>query len=100
METLELGEPPKKKTLVLDLDETLVHCSVEPPAQSDLTFPVTFHGTLYTVHVKLRPHLLTFLQMVSQQFEVILFTASQKVYADTLLDKIDPGGCFVCFDID
>lgn len=88
-----LGECNKPKTLVLDLDETLVHCSVEPPASCDLTFPVTFHGTLYTVHVKLRPFLMEFLKSV-QDYEVIVFTASQKVYADTLLDKIDPGSYF------
>jgi CTD small phosphatase-like protein 2 len=28
-----------KPTLALDLDETLVHCTVEPIAKSDLTFP-------------------------------------------------------------
>lgn len=29
-----------KKTLVLDLDETLVHCTVAPMADPDLVFPV------------------------------------------------------------
>ena len=82
-----------KKTLVLDLDETLVHCSIEEPAAAgaDLQFPVTFHGMQYTVYVRLRPHLQTFLEAVAAHFEVVCFTASQKVYADALLDRIDPG---------
>ena len=42
--------PPQinpRHTLVLDLDETLVHCSVESIGQPDLTFPVTFNGFFY-----------------------------------------------------
>lgn len=77
-------------TLVLDLDETLVHCTVEPIPDADLTFPVDFHGTLYQVHVRLRPHLFTFLDRIQDKFEVIVFTASQKVYANELLNRIDP----------
>ena len=30
-------------TLTLDLDETLVHCSVEPIANPDIIFPVSFN---------------------------------------------------------
>jgi len=93
--TLPPLQDPHKKTLVLDLDETLVHCSIEEPDPEsqppDLEFPVQFHGTSYTVYVRLRPHLEKFLKQVSQKFEVVCFTASQKVYADALLNRIDPG---------
>lgn len=92
--------PPKDPkappiTLVLDLDETLVHCTVEPTADADETFPVTFHGMEYLVHVKLRPHVFDFLQSVCDKFEVVVFTASQKVYADELLNRIDPTGKYI-----
>jgi hypothetical protein len=92
--------PPKLKTappisLVLDLDETLVHCTVEPVDDADLVFPVVFHGMTYQVHVRLRPHLFEFLEKIHGKYEVIVFTASQKVYADELLDLIDPGMSFV-----
>ncbi|VEU42911.1 unnamed protein product [Pseudo-nitzschia multistriata] len=77
-------------TLVLDLDETLVHCTVEQVDDADLTFPVDFHGMTYTVHVRLRPYLNQFLEAIADKFEVVVFTASQQVYADALLDLIDP----------
>jgi len=77
-------------TLVLDLDETLCHATVEPIDDADLIFPVVFHGMEYQVHVRLRPHLYDFLEAVYTKFEVVVFTASQKVYADELLDRIDP----------
>lgn len=56
-----------------------------------MTFQVMFHGTDYTVHVKKRPGLEEFLEAASKLFEVVVFTASQKVYADTLLDLLDKG---------
>jgi TFIIF-interacting CTD phosphatase-like protein len=65
--------PPQirvKPTLVLDLDETLVHCSVNPFLNPDLTFPVTFKGTHYRVYVRKRPFLDYFLETVSKHFEV------------------------------
>ena len=78
-------------SLVLDLDETLVHCSVEPIAKADLTFAVPcMDGQILTVQVCQRPHLLEFLTQVAQWFEIIVFTASQRVYAEKLLNLLDP----------
>lgn len=80
----------KQKTLVLDLDETLVHSSLDTFATPDFTFPVEVGGIVHTVHVKKRPHLAQFLAAVSKSFEVVVFTASQRVYAEQLLNVIDP----------
>jgi CTD small phosphatase-like protein 2 len=85
--------PPQsshRPTLVLDLDETLVHCSIDPIPNPDLTFKVDFNGTLYDVFVRKRPHFEEFLEHVSRTFEVVVFTASQQVYAERLLNILDP----------
>lgn len=38
----------------------------------------------------MRPHNLDFLKRVGEYFEVVVFTASQKAYADHLLNILDP----------
>lgn len=81
-----------RPTLVLDLDETLVHCFSEPIPNPDMQFPVLWNGSQYQMYVRFRPHVDTFLKQVSKWFEVVVFTASSHEYADTVLDAIDPKG--------
>lgn len=98
--TKKIHLPPKDPSdppisLVLDLDETLVHCTIEHIPDPDMTFPVFFNGVQYTVYVRTRPYLMEFLEAVADKFEVVVFTASQKVYANELLDRIDPDGRYI-----
>ncbi|CAN1150227.1 CTD small phosphatase-like protein 2 [Linum perenne] len=79
----------KSVTLVLDLDETLVHSMLEPCDDADFTFTVFFNMKEHIVYVKKRPHLDTFLERVAEMFEIVIFTASQSIYATQLLDILD-----------
>ncbi|RLN91312.1 hypothetical protein BBJ28_00013269 [Nothophytophthora sp. Chile5] len=51
---------------------------------------VVFNGVEYTVNVKKRPHMEYFLKRVSKLFEIVVFTASHKVYAEKLMNMLDP----------
>ncbi|KAJ8449999.1 hypothetical protein Cgig2_029361 [Carnegiea gigantea] len=72
--------------------ETLVHSTLEHCEDADFTFTVFFNMREHTVYVKERPHLRTFLKKVAEMFEVVVFTASQSIYAEQLLDILDPDG--------
>lgn len=81
-----------KATLVLDLDETLVHSSFEPLRQADFELQLNLEDRTYRVYVLVRPKAQQFLIQASQVFEVVIFTASLRRYADLVIAKIDPKG--------
>ena len=63
-------------TLILDLDETLVH----------------FTQTVDGGQVLLRPHVHRFLHEMERYYEIVVFTAAQQDYADWIIDRLDPSG--------
>jgi len=79
-----------RKTLVLDLDETLVHSSFIPIPSFDISLEVVLDGKKHTVLVKKRPALAEFLVWAAERFELVVFTASLPSYADPVIDAIDP----------
>ena len=87
--------PPKspeylnKKTLILDLDETLVHSSFDPFPKNDIVLNINFDGIYYKIYVLVRPGAEEFIKNISQYFELVVFTASISKYASPLLDILD-----------
>ena len=72
---------PKEYTLVLDMDETLIHFDHEaqdtPQAKKD-------GGT-----INVRPGAQEFLRAMSEEYELVIFTAARQDYADWVLDRLD-----------
>jgi RNA polymerase II subunit A small phosphatase-like protein len=85
-------EDALKICLVLDLDETLIHSSFSVIAQADLLFSFGPEETPVTVSVRVRPGARQFLEDLAPLYELVVFTASVKTYADRVVDHIDPHG--------
>ncbi|KAJ3994202.1 NLI interacting factor-like phosphatase [Lentinula boryana] len=95
-----------QKTLVLDLDETLIHSTSRPISTTSSSGLFGFgarkggpghvvevmlggRSTLY--HVYKRPFADFFLRTVSGWYTLVIFTASMQEYADPVIDWLDAG---------
>ena len=79
-----------KKTLILDLDETLVHSAFYPfQKKSDIILKINIDGKNHIIHVLKRPNLDFFLEKISELFNIIIFTASLQQYAEPLINILD-----------
>lgn len=86
-----------RKILVLDLDETLIHShhdgvarpTVKPSTPPDFILRVTIERHPVRFYVHKRPHVDFFLDVVSQWFDLVVFTASMEVYGSAVTDKLD-----------
>jgi len=89
----------KKKILVLDLDETLIHSHhdgvmrpmVKAGTPPDFILKVTIDRQPVRFFVHLRPHVDYFLTVVSQWYDLVIFTASMEIYGTAVADKLDRG---------
>ncbi|EAX89220.1 NLI interacting factor-like phosphatase family protein [Trichomonas vaginalis G3] len=79
-----------KITLVLDLDETLVHSSFIAVPNADFSFQIGVDANCLGIYVCVRPGAEDFLKTLGELYELVLFTASTKFYADLVVDQIDP----------
>ena len=81
----------KQKTLVIDLDETLVHSyfAKEPPYKPDISYDIEITGITIHISTLIRPGTYQFLEKLSNIYEIVIFTASLSQYAIPLLNEID-----------
>jgi CTD small phosphatase-like protein 2 len=85
----------KKLTLLVDLDETLVHCSIEEMENAEFIKEVHCFGDKFIVRGKMRPHCMEFLKKAAEKFEVVVYTASRREYADQIINLIDPKRMYI-----
>jgi Dullard-like phosphatase family protein len=86
-----LPKTEKKKTVILDLDETMIHSDFTSKYENhDHLITFVSDGEEFSVAIFIRPGLNDFLEKLSEKFEVVVFTASVKEYADAVLNYLDP----------
>lgn len=87
-----------RKTLVLDLDETLIHShhdgntrpsTEKPSTPPDFTLSVHIDGHPVRFCVHKRPHVDFFLNVISNWYDLVVFTASMEIYGSAVADKLD-----------
>mmetsp|Transcript_28811 Transcript_28811/g.27737 ORF Transcript_28811/g.27737 Transcript_28811/m.27737 type:complete len:84 (+) Transcript_28811:137-388(+) len=75
----------KKKTIVLDIDETLVYATTDKKelTQCDeaIVIKMTKFGGMAKAYLSFRPYLHEMLEELSKDFELILYTCGTASYA-------------------
>ncbi|CAA7062228.1 unnamed protein product [Microthlaspi erraticum] len=83
----------KKRTIILDLDETLVHSTTQlPGVRYDFMVMVKMEREIMPIFVVKRPGVTEFLERLGENYNVIVFTAGLEDYASQVLDKLDKKG--------
>jgi Dullard-like phosphatase family protein len=103
MKYLIYNSDSDKKLLLLDLDETLVHSefrdsknykSLDKMKENSKCYNRSFSyidkNYKYYFDIYFRPFLFDFLHEIKNYFDLAIFTASSKGYADTIINYIDP----------
>ena len=83
-----------KPVLVLDLDETLVHCCNYDADGSQYHRTVSYqsqrNGNTIRARMNFRPHAENFLKKASAHYELVVYTASEADYANAVCLELDP----------
>ena len=87
---------PKKKLAVFDLDETLVHCLVKDIDKCDNILKITMPSSnqIATIGVNIRPGWEDAIKRLSLTYNIVIYTANHKSYADAVLNFLDPNNIY------
>ena len=86
-------KPGIKKTLIFDIDETMIHCLEDNTHVPDVIIKIPLDDNFEEfadAGINIRPHLYDCLRESNEHYQVIAFTASDQQYADAILDFLDP----------
>ncbi|XP_071510054.1 RNA polymerase II subunit A C-terminal domain phosphatase-like [Diadema antillarum] len=87
----------RKLVLLVDLDQTLIHTTLDdvPPDMPGVHHFQLRKGPLFPwYHTKIRDGCNQFLDLVSQYYQLHIFTMGVRLYAHTVAEIIDPDGKF------
>ena len=85
---------PQKPTLVLDLDETLVHASFQLEEPSYPARMIVVEGT--RIWLALRPLAHQFLSLLAVHYELVVWTAGTvEPYGRAVVNELDPSGSLI-----
>ena len=86
-----------KKIVLFDLDETLAHCIGEIKGDMsnkrkykhivDVTLPSKKKSK---IGINIRPHWEETMELIKEQYHIVIYTASHQSYADAVLNYMDP----------
>ncbi|CAD8074303.1 unnamed protein product [Paramecium primaurelia] len=79
------------KTIIFDMDETLIHCNEDENDKCQFKIDIQFEdGEIIEAGINIRNFAKEIIQKLSDQCEVMIFTASQDVYANKVINILDP----------
>lgn len=79
-----------RKMVIIDLDETLIHSSPMNKLPDHIITKILPDGSSICFKVSIRPYAKEFLRTVSTLADTVIFTASVKNYADSIIELLDP----------
>lgn len=71
-----------RRTIVFDLDETLIHCSKQNGVESQVYLELEIEQKKVRLGINIRPYVQYALEKLSSAFEIIIYTASHSDYAN------------------
>eukprot|EP00826_Nyctotherus_ovalis_P057427 TRINITY_DN7846_c0_g1_i20.p1 TRINITY_DN7846_c0_g1~~TRINITY_DN7846_c0_g1_i20.p1 ORF type:complete len:187 (+),score=24.91 TRINITY_DN7846_c0_g1_i20:92-652(+) len=87
------------------MDDTLIHTlvpmfnyskiNVDYENAKTVVYEDSASSTLFSVQVIIRPYAIQLLQELSIIYEIVIFTAAEKCYADGILDLLDPENKYI-----
>ena len=92
----------KKKNLVLDLDETLIHSFFNPIENSDFQLNIQIYDEINNkeynkIYIKKRPGLNIFLNELNKYYKIYIFSSSPEDYVSEIVKNIDKKRIIVKF---
>lgn len=79
----------EKPALVVELDDVLLHASFRAMPTADAVVELPFRRHWHPVFIRARPYAVVFLLEMARMYEIVLFTAALRPYADAAVAVLE-----------